>query len=67
VVESDGRAGLVEPRGGKSYEFKFDGGPDAASDLLTSLVHAWVRVASFAPKREGLEDVFLKVGAKEVS
>jgi ABC-2 type transport system ATP-binding protein len=67
VVEADGRAGLVEPRGGKSYEFKFDGGPEAASDLLTNLVHAGVRVASFAPKREGLEDVFLKIGAKEVS
>ena len=67
VVDADERAGMAEPKGGKSYEFKFDGGPEAASELLTNLVHAGVRVASFAPKREGLEDIFLKVGAKEVS
>jgi ABC-2 type transport system ATP-binding protein len=67
VVESDGRAGLVERKNGTAYEFPFEGGPDAAADLLATLVRAEVRVASFAPRREGLEDLFLKVGAKEVS
>ncbi len=67
VVESDGRAGLVERKNGTAYEFQFDGGPSAAADLLAKLVGEGVRVASFAPKREGLEDLFLKVGAREVS
>jgi ABC-2 type transport system ATP-binding protein len=67
VVESDGRAGLVERKNGTAYEFPFEGGPDAAADLLATLVREGVRVASFAPRREGLEDLFLKVGAKEVS
>ncbi len=70
IVESDGRAGLVERKhgtGGTTYEFRYDGGPEAASDLLASLVREGVRVAAFAPRREGLEDLFLKVGANEVS
>ena len=67
VVESDGRAGLVERKNGTAFEFRFDGGPDAAADLLATLVREGVRVSSFAPRRDGLEDLFLKVGAKEVS
>jgi ABC-2 type transport system ATP-binding protein len=67
LVGSDGRAGMVERKNGTAYEFPFEGGPDAAAELLASLVRAEVRVASFAPRRDGLEDVFLKVGAKEVS
>ena len=67
VIESDGRAGLVERKNGTAYEFPFEGGPDAAAELLATLVRAEVRVASFAPRREGLEDLFLKVGAREVS
>ena len=35
VVESDGRAGLVERKNGTAYEFLFDGGPSAAADLLS--------------------------------
>ena len=37
------------------------------SDLLARLVGAGVRVASFARKQAGLEEVFLKVGARELS
>ena len=48
-------------------EFRYDGDPPAVADLLARLVEAGVRITSFAPKREGLEDLFLKVGAKEVS
>ncbi|HEY2157059.1 MAG TPA: ABC transporter ATP-binding protein [Isosphaeraceae bacterium] len=67
LVESDDRAGLVERRNGTAFEFPFEGGPDAAADLLASLVREGVRVSAFAPRRDGLEDLFLKVGAKEVS
>ena len=37
-----------------------------ASDLLAALVRGGVRVSSFSRRREGLEDVFLKVGAREL-
>ena len=48
-------------------EIPFDGDVEAASDLLTALVNQGVRVSSFTRKRESLEDVFLQVGAKELS
>ena len=67
VVESDARAGAIERTDGTTYEFRFDGDSHAASDLLAAIIGGGVRVAAFAPRREGLEDVFLKVGAKEVS
>ncbi|MBI1322861.1 ATP-binding cassette domain-containing protein [bacterium] len=37
------------------------------ADLLAELCSAGFRVISFAPRRVGLEDLFLKVGAREVS
>jgi len=67
IVGSDVRAAGIERKSVMTYEFRYSGDPEAASDLLGSLVREGVRVAAFAPKREGLEDVFLKVGAKEVS
>jgi ABC-2 type transport system ATP-binding protein len=67
VVSRDSRAGEVELKIGSTYEFRFDGDSLAASDLLTAIVSTGARIAAFAPRREGLEDVFLKVGAKEVS
>jgi ABC-2 type transport system ATP-binding protein len=50
-----------------AFVFAFDGDQDELSDLLTALVTAGVRVASFGRKKEDLEEVFLKVGAREVS
>jgi ABC-2 type transport system ATP-binding protein len=41
--------------------------PDQAADLLAEICAAGFKVASFAPRREGLEELFLKVGAREVS
>ncbi len=67
VVEADGRCGPVEWCGDSSYEFRFSGGPEEASDLLTRLVSGGVRVASFARRKEGLEELFLAVGARELS
>lgn len=49
------------------FTFPFHGDDRQASDLLAELVTAGVRVASFARRREGLEDLFLKVGARELS
>lgn len=37
------------------------------ASLLQQICQAGYPVVSFAPRREGLEDLFLKVGAKEVS
>jgi ABC-2 type transport system ATP-binding protein len=66
IIESDGRAGLVERRNG-AFEFPFRGDAEQASALLAALVQGGVRVASFARRRENLEELFLKVGAKELS
>jgi len=66
LLEGHPRVKAVRRRG-QEFTFEFDGGPGEASDLLAALVSAGVRVASFARKKENLEEVFLKVGAKEVS
>ena len=51
----------------REFAIPFDGDDSAASDLLAELVIAGVRVSSFTRKHESLEDVFLQIGAKEVS
>ncbi len=66
IVGEDPLAGEITQVNGL-YSFRYAGGPDEAAELLASLIRAEVRVASFAPKKEGLEDLFLKVGAKELS
>lgn len=40
---------------------------DDESALLTALVSAGVRIAAFAREKEDLEDVFMRIGAREVS
>jgi ABC-2 type transport system ATP-binding protein len=67
VVAEDPRTGVVERRNDTTFEIRFNGDPEAASDLLASLIRQNVRISAFSPRRDGLEDVFLKVGAKEVS
>ncbi len=66
IVDASGLAGTVE-RKNHAYEFRFQGNQEAASDLLTSLVQGGVRVASFERRRDNLEELFLKVGSKELS
>jgi ABC-2 type transport system ATP-binding protein len=66
ILADDPRAGPIERRG-TLHEFRFHGDPGEASDLLATLVRAGVRVVSFAPRRDNLEELFLKVGAKELS
>lgn len=51
----------------EGIEVAFEGDRRQASDLLAKLTAAGVRVASFARKRETLENVFLQVGASELS
>lgn len=52
---------------GERFCVLYDVDDRAASELLTELVNAGVRVSSFTRKRESLEDVFLQVGASELS
>jgi ABC-2 type transport system ATP-binding protein len=54
-------------REGNLLLVNFEGDDSAASDLLGALVRSGVKVVSFARRQAGLEEVFLKVGAKEVS
>jgi ABC-2 type transport system ATP-binding protein len=66
IVHATGRSGPVE-RKNNHFEFRFEGDQVAASELLSALVHGGVRVASFERRRDNLEDLFLKVGSKELS
>src|SRR5262245_9877175 len=67
IVGAEGRAGPVERKGANVYEFRYRGDAAAASDLLARLVQRGVRVSGFARRRDNLEDLFLKVGSKELS
>jgi ABC-2 type transport system ATP-binding protein len=66
IVAGDERAGPIE-RKGAAHEFRFRGDAEAASELLARLVAEGVRIASFARRKENLEELFLKVGARELS
>ncbi|AGA28762.1 ABC transporter ATP-binding protein [Singulisphaera acidiphila] len=66
IVESDPLVESVEQEDG-FFSIRYRGDSEQASDLLAALVRGGVRVASFARRREGLEELFLKVGAKDLS
>jgi ABC-2 type transport system ATP-binding protein len=66
IVEADPLAESVEQADG-TFSIRYRGDAEQASDLLAALIRGGVRVASFARRREGLEELFLKVGAKELS
>ncbi len=66
IVAASDRAGPVEHKNG-AHEFRFRGDALDASDLLASLVGQGVRIASFVRRKDNLEDLFLKVGSKDVS
>jgi ABC-2 type transport system ATP-binding protein len=68
IVERDpNRVGpIVRPSPG-TFEFRYQGGPEMIADLLAQLIHAGVRVASIAPRKDNLEGLFLKVGARALS
>ncbi len=52
---------------GDVHAFRYAGTREQAADLLAQLIAAGVRISGFATRKEGLEDLFLKVGAKELS
>jgi ABC-2 type transport system ATP-binding protein len=66
IVADDPLADAIEARD-STYSFRYRGDVQQASELLTRLVSGGVRIASFARRKEGLEELFLKVGAKELS
>ncbi|WP_165222285.1 ABC transporter ATP-binding protein [Aquisphaera insulae] len=66
AVAADPHAGEPVLKDG-AYELRYAGKAEEASDLLARLVGAGVRVAAFSRRRENLEELFLKVGAKELA
>ncbi len=66
VLAADDRAGPAQ-RNRDALEFRFRGDAAAASELLAVLVKRDVRVASFSRRRDNLEELFLKLGSKELS
>lgn len=68
-LESYEGVALVTPETDpRSLHVKLTSTDDAdVADLLQRMCNSGFRVISFAPRREGLEDLFLKVGAREVS
>ncbi len=67
VLSRDHRAGPVAESKRFMFEFTYEGEPEDVSELLNRLVGAGVPVVSFGRRKEGLEEVFLKVGARELS
>jgi len=52
---------------GQRCEIEFSGDEKEAGELMALLVKGGVRMSSFSRKRESLEDIFLQIGAKELS
>lgn len=56
----------VEARNGKC-EFKFDGSDEDAAALLKRMVEQKLNVKAFYERRQGVEDIMMQIGAREVS
>jgi ABC-2 type transport system ATP-binding protein len=67
ALSRDRHAGPVMEPDENKFEFTYDGEEEEIADLLGRIVGAGIPVISFGRKKEGLEEVFLKVGAKELS
>ncbi len=67
IVGADDWAGPIQRRDDHTFEFRYRGDAEAASELLARLVGQGVRISGFARRRDNLEDLFLKVGSKELS
>ncbi|MBM3458958.1 MAG: ABC transporter ATP-binding protein [Armatimonadetes bacterium] len=50
-----------------AYRFPFAGDDEAAADLLARLVGQGIRVASYHRHTAGLDELFMRVGAREVA
>lgn len=66
VLRTDPLAGPPE-RHGAHVRVLYSGDALATSQLLARIVEAGVPVLGFQRRKEGLEEIFLKVGAKELS
>ncbi len=66
LLAADGRAGAPTAEA-DGIRFPYSGTPADAADLLERLVAAGVRVAAFGPRESGLEEMFLRLGASELS
>lgn len=67
IAAENPRAGAIEKKDAARFLVPFDGDAGLAADFLADLVLGGARVSAFATRREGLEELFLKVGAKELS
>jgi ABC-2 type transport system ATP-binding protein len=70
LVASDPLAGAIHRNGeGKlpEFAFRYEGDLAQSSALLARLVSGGVPIASFARRKEGLEELFLKIGARELA
>ena len=54
-----------EPEG--TFRGKFMGSDQAAMELLAGIVSAGIAIADFHIEKDNVEDMFLEIGAKEVS
>jgi ABC-2 type transport system ATP-binding protein len=66
LLAGDSRAGKVEKIGADRFEIVYEGDVEEAADLLEDMIQAGLRIAAFGRKKEGLEEIFLKVGAKKL-
>jgi ABC-2 type transport system ATP-binding protein len=65
--ETNGSAeGVILPAGSE-MEVQFSGDENAVADLLETLIHNKVRIASFSETSTGLEEVFLRLTKGEVA
>jgi ABC-2 type transport system ATP-binding protein len=67
VLSRDKLAGPAAESEKNHFEFSYDGEDAEVADLLARLVEAGVPVVAYGRKKEGLEEVFLKIGARELS
>jgi len=65
IIRSDPRVSDVS--GERFLEVSFDGDDEDASRLLARLVSSGVKVKAFHERRPDLEDIFMRIGAREVS
>ncbi len=56
-----------KPMGNNKYRFHFRGDEMATSQLLAAIVKRGIPVVSFIQQQENLEDLFLKIGARQLS
>lgn len=67
IISRDSLAGPSHEEKTNFFEFTYEGESEQVSELLSRIVSAGVPVISFGRKKEGLEEIFLKVGARDLS